>query len=75
MNDTRLYHIRLRGQVDESEINAMSPLQMALEQFNEDGTLFNLRADQSGLIGLMRHLHALGFVILSIECERSTDSV
>ena len=25
--------------------------------------------DQSGLIGLMRHLHGLGFVFLSVKCE------
>ncbi len=70
MNDICAYHIRLRGQVDEAEINAMSPLHLAVEQVDPDTTLFAIRTDQSGLIGLMRHLHGLGFLILSVERER-----
>ena len=71
MNDMCAYHVRLHGQVDEAEINAMSPLNMAAVQVDGDATLFSIRTDQSGLIGLMRHLHALGFVILSIERDPS----
>lgn len=66
MNDTCAFHVRLRGRVDEAEINSMSPLQMSVEQAEADATLFSIRTDQSGLIGLLRHLHALGFIILSI---------
>ena len=32
-------------------------------------TQFSIRTDQSGLIGLMRHLHHLGFVFLSVACD------
>jgi len=70
MNDLCNYHIRLRGQVDEAEINGMSPLHMTIEQTGANATLFTIHTDQSGLIGLMRHLHGLGFAILSIERER-----
>ncbi len=69
MNELCDYHIRLRGQVDEAEINTMSPLHMTTVQTSADATLFTIHTDQSGLIGLMRHLHGLGFVILSIERE------
>jgi len=69
-NDIVTYQIQLRGQVDEAEINTMSPLQMAMVQADADATLFTIYTDQTGLIGLMRHLHALGFVILSIVRER-----
>ncbi len=70
MNDLCTYRIQLRGQVDEAEINAMSPLRMAVTKVDTDATMFTIRTDQSGLIGLMRHLHAMGFVLLSVVCER-----
>jgi len=69
MNDIRTYHIQIRGQVDENEINATSPLQMTVVHRDQAATLFSVCTDQSGLIGLMRHLHGLGFVLLSIKCE------
>ena len=66
MNDICTYHIQLRGQVDEGDINATSPLQMTVVRVDQAATLFSVCTDQSGLIGLMRHLHGLGFVFLSI---------
>jgi hypothetical protein len=69
MNDICAYLIQLRGQVDEDEINAMSPLQMTVKQMDAASTLLIVSTDQSGLIGLMRHLHSLGFVFLSVKCE------
>ncbi len=67
MNDICTYHIRLRGQVDEGEINAMSPFQMTVERVDQAATLITVCTDQSGLIGLLRHLHGLGFVFLSVS--------
>lgn len=67
MNDLCTYHIRLHGQVDEGEINAMTPLQMALERVEPAASLFSVTADQSGLIGLLRHLHGLGLILLSVS--------
>lgn len=69
MNDMCTYHIQLRGQMDEGEINATSPLQMTAVRVNQAATLFSVRTDQSGLIGLLRHLHGLGFVFQSVICE------
>jgi len=69
MNDIFAYLIQLRGQVDENEINAMSPLQMTVKDMAADSTLLTVNTDQSGLIGLMRHLHGLGFVFLSVQRE------
>ncbi len=69
MNDMRTYHIQLRGQVDEAEINALSPLHMTVEQANGAATLLTVHTDQSGLIGLLRHLHGLGFELVSVESE------
>jgi hypothetical protein len=69
MNDICTYHIQIRGQVDEDEINATSPLQMTVVRVDAASTLLTVPTDQSGLIGLMRHLHGLGFVFRSINCE------
>jgi hypothetical protein len=67
MNDVCTYLIQLRGQVDEGEINARSPLQMTVVRADPDATLLTVGTDQSGLIGLMRHLHGLGFVLLAVS--------
>ena len=70
MHDTRTYRIGVLGQVDEGDVNAMSPIQMTVVQRDMAATLFTIRADQSGLVGLIRHLHGRGFVLLSIHREQ-----
>jgi len=67
MHDICTYHIEVRGQVNESTFNATSPLQITALRSDPEATLFTLYADQSGLIGLIRHLHAQGFVLLSVQ--------
>jgi hypothetical protein len=63
------YRILLRGQVDVDQINARSPHQMTVEQSGPSATLVSICTDQAGLIGLMRHLHGLGYALLSITCQ------
>jgi hypothetical protein len=70
MDDICTYQIAVRGQMDEDDLNAMSPLQVAVVQADTTSTLFTVRTDQSGLIGLMRHLHGRGLTLLSVSCER-----
>jgi hypothetical protein len=70
MHDVCTYQIEVRGQVDENVINAMSPLQMTVVRVDTVATLFTVCADQSGFIGLIRHLHGRGFVLLSVYRER-----
>ena len=62
------YHIQIRGQVDEVEINVMSPLEMRVvgEKTAVSSTII-VYTDQSGLIGLLRHLHGLGYDFLSMN--------
>jgi hypothetical protein len=67
MNDVSTYYLRLRGPIDEDEINAMSPLQLTPEPTEPTGARLAVRTDQSGLIGLLRHLHARGLVILAVQ--------
>ncbi len=67
MDDTCTYQILLRGQVDEDDINTASPLHLTVTPAGPDATLVTVQTDQSGLVGLIRHLHGLGFVLLSID--------
>jgi hypothetical protein len=72
MNNLCIYHIQIAGQVAQEEINAMSPQQMTLERSDVAATLFSICTDQSGLVGLLRHLHARGLVFLSVHREQKT---
>jgi len=67
MDDACTYFIQLRGQVAADEINARSPLLLTLLNADSTSTRLSITTDQAGLIGLLRHLHGLGFVILSIS--------
>ena len=67
MNDVCTYLIQLAGQVEEDEINAMSPLRATVEWVDAAATVLAACTDQAGLIGLMRHLHGLGLVFLSVS--------
>ncbi len=60
------YHIEVQGTVDEQAFNKTSPLQITVDRADADITLLNICADQSGLIGLLRHLHQQGFVLVSV---------
>lgn len=63
------YQIEVRGRVAESEINPKSPLTVNRVWVDVAATAFSVATDQSGLIGLLRHLHGRGFVILSVTRE------
>ncbi len=69
MNDLCKYRVQVAGRVDERDFNATSPLKMKVERFEADSTWLSVLTDQSGLIGLMRHLHGRGFVLLSFAWE------
>ena len=64
-----IYKITIRGQVDVNELNPTSPHQMSLIYVNPTKTMVTVCTDQSGLIGLLRHLHGLGLELLSFKCE------
>jgi hypothetical protein len=67
MQATYTYQIEVQGQVDEMDFNRTSPLQVTVKRADSVATLFTLRADQSGFVGLIRHLHHQGFVLLSMS--------
>lgn len=67
--DVRTYQILIHGQVEEADIRPTSPLQFMVERGGETGTAIKVRTDQSGIIGLIRHLHGLGLVIIEMHYE------
>jgi hypothetical protein len=66
MKDICTYLLKLRGQVNDDEVNCMSPIHMKTKHVDAEGTLLTLCTDQSGLVGLMSYLHGLGFTFLSL---------
>jgi len=67
----RTYQLEVQGQLDNNDLNAASPIQMKIVRVDESATHLTVCTDQSGLIGLMRHLHARGLVLVSIHSDRS----
>jgi hypothetical protein len=70
MDDICTYHIELQGQLDERDLSLTGPLSLAFLRQGPSSTLVTVRADQSGLIGLLRHLHGRGLVLLSVSTSR-----
>lgn len=70
MDDICTYQIEVRNGFDEKAFNASSPLQMTVVRVDPAVTLLAAHADQSGLIGLLRHLHQQGYVLLSLYREQ-----
>jgi hypothetical protein len=66
MDDICTYQIEVRESMDEDAFNATSPTRITLLRSNQAATLLVIDTDQSGLIGLIRHLHHQGFVLLSL---------
>ena len=81
MDDVAAYLIELRGRVDEADLNALSPLKMKVlrGEGGEDqpyaSMRLSVRTDQSGVIGVLRHLHGMGIVFLSVSRVEADDPV
>ena len=69
MRDVYAYQIEVEGRVDQGDVNATSPRQVTVRRTDEIATLLTVRTDQAGLIGLLRHLHGRGEVLLSVARE------
>ena len=67
MDDVHHYQIQIEGQMNEEDLNLMSPLKLKIEQADETAALLTVCTDQAGLVGMLRHLHGLGFVLLAVH--------
>lgn len=63
------YHFTIRGLMDEDYFNADSPIRIDLISSSHDASLFTIHTDQPGAIGLIRHLHRQGYLLLSLIRE------
>jgi hypothetical protein len=70
VHDVSAYRIEIQGSLSESDVNAASPVHMTLVHKGPAVTGFSVHADQSGLVGLVRHLHGRGLVLLSVWREQ-----
>ncbi len=71
MEEFQTYQIEVRDWVAEEDSAALGPLQIMELRVEAEATRFTVHTDQSGLIGLLRHLHRRGFVLLSVRCEHT----
>ena len=67
MHDLSHYLIQISGPLNEPGFNSSSPLQIKVFKTDRDLTGFEVYTDQSGLIGLLRHLHHQGYHLLKVE--------
>ena len=67
MDDVHTYQILIGGQVAESEIAAFSPPGWKIELDGATSSRMTIQTDQSGLVGLIRHLHGLGLELITIS--------
>ena len=67
MQELCSYHFEIHGQLKEKDFNAMSPYRITEVCVTPFCTQFTIFADQSGLVGFVRHLHQQGFLLLSIQ--------
>jgi hypothetical protein len=65
--EQQVYRITLRGLIDEEFVEAYCPPETVLACDGGTAILSNIHADQSAIIGLVRHVHNLGCTILALE--------
>jgi hypothetical protein len=66
MDDAWTYQIEICGEVDDADLNSGSPLRVTVEHAAANRTVLTVYTDQSGLIGVLRHIHGLGMVLLAV---------
>ena len=70
LNSQNRYEIQVYGQVDDSWLDLFGTSKVHSEILADNGqvtTLSDLIMDQSALVGLIRRLHGLGIVLISIR--------
>ncbi len=70
IDDIHTYYIEVRGPVTQEDLNAASPVRLDVVQAAESRAVFSACTDQSGLIGLLRHLHGMGILLLSVSVDQ-----
>ncbi len=70
ISDNRSYTLTFSGTLDDDFLASYCPEGTTLTSATGIATLDHIRTDQSGIIGLIRHLHNLSCVILQVSTEK-----
>lgn len=77
LDEQASFTIRMQGCVDQALTDWFGPVTIATDQCACGHTVTTLTAtlaDQAALVGLIRHLHALGIVLLSVERDLNAET-
>jgi len=72
LNSQNNYEIKVCGQLDDSWLGLFGEAKAHLELLADNSqvtTFSNVVMDQAGLVGLIRRLHGLGIVLISISLD------
>lgn len=70
LNSQNRYEIKIHGQLDDSWLRWFGEANVHVETLSDHGlvtTVSDVVMDQAGLVGLIRRLHGLGIVLLSVQ--------
>lgn len=70
LNSQNKYEIQIHGQADDSWLGWFGQADVRSETLADDTqvtTFSNVVMDQAGLVGLIRRLHGMGIVLISIR--------
>jgi len=67
MRDASIYTIEIRGQIRPEDLAMLCPPGCQILHETPNGLTFAVETDQSGLIGLLRMLHARGIVFDAVR--------
>ncbi|KPL74053.1 hypothetical protein [Leptolinea tardivitalis] len=67
MDDVRRYRVLIPGELRAADIDAFCVPGYQIKPEDGGNTGLYFQTDQAGMIGLIRHLHGIGLVLLSIE--------
>lgn len=70
-SQARTYVLSIQGVMDDEFLHSFCPSQTKRKQAGEI-TILELYNDQSALVGLIRTLHNLGFLILSLQIQNDS---
>jgi hypothetical protein len=74
LNSQNVYEITVRGEIDVSWLTGLSEVAVQTEiiaRGSYQSTLFKIVTDQAGVVGLIRRLHGLGVVLVSVRQVRA----
>ena len=70
LNSQNRYEIKVYGQLDDSWLGWVGEAEVHVETLDDNNqvtTFSDVVTDQAGLVGLIRRLHGLGIVLISIR--------